>query len=94
MYGIGMVGLGTMGRRLAEGFRANAAFEIVAAYDPAAPDTTIPLVDSVDELVSHPSVRCVYVATPPLTHEAIVKTVAKAGKALFCEKPLGHASMP
>jgi len=83
-----MVGLGTMGRRLAEGFKANSAFEIVAAYDPAPPDTTIPMVGSIDELVGHPSVQCVYVATPPLTHEAIVKTVAKAGKALFCEKPL------
>jgi len=88
MYGIGMVGLGTMGRRLAEGFKANPAFEIVAAYDPAPSDATFPMVGSVDDLVSHPSVRCVYVATPPLTHEAIVKTVAKAGKALFCEKPL------
>jgi predicted dehydrogenase len=88
MYGIGIVGLGTMGRRLAESFKANPAFRIVAAYDPAAAETTIPMVGSVDELVGHPSVRCVYVATPPLTHEGIVKTVAGAGKAVFCEKPL------
>jgi predicted dehydrogenase len=88
MYGIGIVGLGTMGRRLAESFKANPAFRIVAAYDPAASDTAIPMVASIDELVGHPSVQCVYVATPPLTHEEIVRTVAKAGKAVFCEKPL------
>ena len=88
MHGIGIVGLGTMGRRLAESFQANSAFRIVAAYDPAATETTIPMAGSVDELVGDPSIRCVYVATPPLTHEEIVRTVAGAGKALLCEKPL------
>ncbi len=88
MHGIGIVGLGTMGRRLAESFRANAAFRIVAAYDPAATETTVAMAGSVDDLVGNPSVHCVYVATPPLTHEEIVRTVAGAGKALFCEKPL------
>ncbi|MBF9198223.1 Gfo/Idh/MocA family protein [Microvirga terrestris] len=88
MYGIGIVGLGTMGRRLAESIRANHAFDIVAAYDPAVAETTIPLARSVADLVGNPSVRCVYVATPPLTHEEIVRTVADAGKALLCEKPL------
>lgn len=88
MYGIGIVGLGTMGRRLAESFKANPAFRIVAAYDPNATETTIPMADSIDALVGNPSVQCVYVATPPLTHEEIVRTVAGAGKAVFCEKPL------
>ena len=88
MYGIGLVGLGTMGRRLAESFKANPAFRIVAAYDPATTETTIPMVGSVDELIGNPSVQCVYVATPPLTHEDIVRAVAGAGKAVFCEKPL------
>ncbi|MEE1655770.1 Gfo/Idh/MocA family oxidoreductase [Microvirga sp. CF3062] len=88
MYGIGIVGLGTMGRRLAESIRANPAFAIVAAYDPAAAETTIPMAGSIAELIDNPSVRCVYVATPPLTHEEIVRAVAGAGKALLCEKPL------
>lgn len=88
MYGIGIVGLGTMGRRLAESFKANPAFRIVAAHDPAASETTIPMASSVDELVGNPMVQCVYVATPPLTHEEIVRVVAGAGKAVFCEKPL------
>ena len=91
MHGIGIVGLGTMGRRLAEGFNANAAFRIVGAYDPAAAETTVPMVDSLAGLVTDPSVQCVYVATPPLTHEDIVRSVARAGKALFCEKPLAAA---
>jgi predicted dehydrogenase len=88
MYGIGIVGLGTMGRRLADSIRANPAFTIVAAYDPAATDAAIPMAGSVADLVGNPSVHCVYVATPPLTHEEIVRTVADAGKALLCEKPL------
>lgn len=88
MYGIGIIGLGTMGRRLAESFKANSAFRVVAAYDPAATDTTLPMAGSIAALVGNPSIGCVYVATPPLTHEEIVRTVAGAGKALFCEKPL------
>jgi predicted dehydrogenase len=40
-------------------------------------------------LVDDPKVQAVIVASPPETHLEITRAVAKAGKALFCEKPLG-----
>ncbi|MBB3227533.1 putative dehydrogenase [Luteibacter sp. Sphag1AF] len=41
------------------------------------------------ELVAHPGVQAVIIATPPRTHHNIVIACAAAGKAVFCEKPLG-----
>lgn len=87
-YGIGVIGLGTMGRRLIEGFRANPDFRIVAGYDPAPVATDVPRASSVAELVADPAIDCIYIASPPNSHAALVEAVAKAGKVVFCEKPL------
>ena len=40
-------------------------------------------------LTQDPKVQAVIVASPPETHLDITRAVVKAGKALFCEKPLG-----
>ena len=40
-------------------------------------------------LVHDPAVDAVVIASPPETHLEITQAVAKAGKPLFCEKPLG-----
>ncbi|MCB8819372.1 Gfo/Idh/MocA family protein [Microvirga rosea] len=92
-YGIGVVGLGIMGRRFIESFAANPDFTLIAGYDPAVTDCDIPRAGSLQELVENPAIAAVYIASPPATHEAIVRAVARAGKAVFCEKPLA-ASPP
>lgn len=88
MYGIGIIGLGVMGRRFIAGLRASPDFRIVAGYDPAAVEADVKRAASVEALLADPALDCVYIATPPATHENLVRQVAEAGKAVFCEKPL------
>ena len=44
--------------------------------------------DSVDDLVSDPSIDVVHIATPNYAHADQVRTVLTAGKHVVCEKPL------
>lgn len=41
-----------------------------------------------DEALADPFVGAVVVCTPPRTHAAIIERAARAGKAIFCEKPV------
>lgn len=88
MYSIGVIGLGTMGSRLAEGFQKNPQIRSVVGYDPAVSHAPIPLLRSLQELIGRPDLDCIYIATPPRTHEELIHAVAQAGKVVFCEKPL------
>lgn len=89
-YGIGILGLGTIGRRMAQSFDDHAAFRVVAAYDPdpTAGRPGVPMLGSAHELIADPRVHCVYIASPPSTHHRYIQAAAEAGKAIFCEKPL------
>jgi len=40
------------------------------------------------EALADPNVRAVIVCTPPRTHAPIIEAAARAGKAIFCEKPV------
>lgn len=44
--------------------------------------------DSIDELVNHPAVDLVYIATPPFLHYEQAMLALNAGKHVICEKPL------
>lgn len=88
MYGIGIIGLGTMGRRLIDSLKVDPNFSLVAGYDPAPVGIDLPRAASAQDLIGDPAVDCVYIATPPATHEELVRLAARAGKAVFCEKPL------
>jgi len=41
-----------------------------------------------DEALADPAVGAVLICTPPRTHAAIIERAARAGKAIFCEKPV------
>lgn len=43
-----------------------------------------------DELINDPAVNAVYIATPPNSHLEYVLKVAKAGKPIYVEKPMGR----
>lgn len=90
MHGVGIIGLGLMGRRLAEAAQGHPKFRVVACYDPYAQPAfgTALVAVSAQELISHPDVECVYIASPPATHLGLIERAAQAGKAIFCEKPL------
>ncbi len=42
---------------------------------------------SAEELIAHPSVQLVSIATPPLDHHRLTLAAIKAGKHVLCEKP-------
>jgi predicted dehydrogenase len=89
-WGIGIVGLGVMGWRMAQALGDHPAFRVVAACDPApeAASRGLPMLDSAEAVAAHPEVDCVYIASPPALHRPHVEVAAGAGKAVFCEKPL------
>lgn len=41
------------------------------------------------DVIDHPDVDVVYVTAPNMLHEAVAIAAAQAGKAVFCEKPVG-----
>jgi scyllo-inositol 2-dehydrogenase (NAD+) len=95
--GIGLVGLGRLGRvyardlstRLAEtrlvavaDTNENVAREVAAEFDvPRAYATP-------QDLLGDPSVEAVVIVSPTHTHREIVLAAVDAGKPVFCEKPL------
>lgn len=42
-----------------------------------------------DELINHPEVNAIYIATPPGSHAFYAQKVAEAGKPVYVEKPMG-----
>lgn len=88
-YGIGVLGLGIMGREMAERLHNHPRFRIVSAYDPAPPTVAgLRLAQSPEEVAADPKVDCVYIAAPPKHHAAGVALAVRHGKAVLCEKPL------
>jgi predicted dehydrogenase len=86
---VGVLGLGYIGRAIAEDLSESPRFRIVAAFDPANPaDTPYPMLRSAREVVEHSDVDLVYVASPPRRHAEGVELAVEAHKAILCEKPL------
>ena len=96
-YGMAVIGLGVVGRRMLEQASASAGVRVACAWDAAATARAaaaadrpgLPIADSAAEAIARPDVDVVYVAVPPLGHAPLVRAAVAAGKAVFCEKPLG-----
>jgi scyllo-inositol 2-dehydrogenase (NAD+) len=95
--GVGVLGVGEMGRRHAENLRRLVPqAELVAVADVSAERarrTAAELeiekwCDSLDALLECKGLDAVVIATPDKFHAAAVKSVAAAGKDMLCEKPL------
>ncbi|MBE9639732.1 Gfo/Idh/MocA family oxidoreductase [Salipiger mangrovisoli] len=90
-----IIGLGIMGRRMLEHMRQHEGYSVTAMWDPSpdgcaaaralAPET--PLAASAEEAMA--GADLVYLACPPVPRMAYALAAAKAGKAVFLEKPLG-----
>lgn len=95
-YGMAVIGLGVVGRRMLEQAAASAGIQVVSAWDAAAPVRAaaaadfpgLPLAASAADGIERLDVDVVYVAVPPLAHAPLVRAAVAAGKAVFCEKPL------
>lgn len=95
--GVGLLGLGIMGRRMLVALSAHEGFRIAAGWDPsgtardgfATDHPGARVARDAADLIADPSVEVVYIATPPKHHMPLANAVFDAGKAAFCEKPLG-----
>lgn len=95
--GMGVVGVGTMGKRHAENIRrlipkarliAVADADLERARLVASELEIDHYYDSVEALAERKDIRAVAIVTPAKFHGAAIKTCAHAGKDIFCEKPL------
>ena len=95
--GIGVVGVGAMGKRHAENIRhripearliAIADNDVERARQVAAELEIEHHYNSVEALVERKDIQAVAVVTPAKFHGAAIKACARAGKDIFCEKPL------
>lgn len=94
---IGLIGAGRIGSFHAESIaRRLVDADLVAIADPA-PGAAEKLAaklgapnayTSVSELLANPEIEGVVIATPARLHASVVVEAAKAGKAVFCEKPM------
>lgn len=94
---VAVISLGVMGRRMLTNMAAHPRFAISGMWDPDGeacrqvahdfPD--IPIADGPESLITSPDTDLVYIACPPVWHKGYVLAAAAAGKAVFCEKPLG-----
>lgn len=94
---VGLIGAGRIGSFHGESVaRRLVDAELVAVADPA-PGAAAKLAEAlgadasypdVAEMLSHPALDAVIIATPARFHTNILVQAAEAGKAIFCEKPM------
>jgi len=96
---VGILGLGRIGKIHLENIctRIEGA-EVVAAMNPSAKGLefakrfNVPfLTSNAQELIEHPDVDAVIIASPTEAHADYAIACAKAGKAIFCEKPVDRS---
>jgi myo-inositol 2-dehydrogenase / D-chiro-inositol 1-dehydrogenase len=95
MVGMAVLGCGRIGRIHAANLARHPRAKLVAVFDvasDAALQTATALgvkrAGSLDEVWAERQVAAVVVATPTETHLPLVTAAVKAGKAVFCEKPI------
>jgi myo-inositol 2-dehydrogenase / D-chiro-inositol 1-dehydrogenase len=98
VIGIGLLGAGRIGRIHGRNAAENARARLVAVAD-AIPEAARDLggalgapVSTVDDILADKAVDAVIVATSTDTHADLVERAARAGKAVFCEKPVDLSS--
>jgi predicted dehydrogenase len=94
MIACAIVGLGRWGRNLVEAAERGGRLQITHAVEPDAVARgfcaahRLKLAESLDAVLADPGIRAVLLATPHSLHLAQVIAAARAGKQVFCEKPL------
>jgi len=90
----GLLGAGRIGKVHAKAISADANAELVAVADavPAAAQAIAGhygcAVRSIDEILGSADIDAVVICTPTDTHADLIEAFARAGKAIFCEKPI------
>ena len=91
----GLIGTGRIGRMHATNVIAHLPQVVLKAAADCAPDDnwvkSVGIADcynSHQALLADPAIEAVIIATPSSTHVEMIKAAAKAGKHIFCEKPI------
>ncbi|GHB20267.1 inositol 2-dehydrogenase [Pseudovibrio japonicus] len=91
---IGLLGAGRIGKTHAKAVSQLESAKLAAVYDPfeeAAKEIaaqTGARIDSLDAIMNDPAIDAVIIATPTDLHAEQIEQAARAGKAIFCEKPI------
>jgi myo-inositol 2-dehydrogenase/D-chiro-inositol 1-dehydrogenase len=93
---IGVIGVGRIGRMHADLLARRVPGAAVAVVHDAHADSAravgaelgVPVAGSVDEMLASPDVDAVAICTSTDTHADLIVAAARAGKAIFCEKPV------
>lgn len=90
----GLLGAGRIGKVHARAISADADARLVAVAD-ALPKAAAAIaaqhgcaVRSIAEILADPAIDAVVICTPTDTHADLIEAFARAGKAIFCEKPI------
>lgn len=91
---IGLLGAGRIGKVHAAAIAQTAGARLVAVAD-ALPDAASELaaqydaeVHTIDEIMDDASIDAVFITTPTDMHADLIERAARAGKKIFCEKPI------
>ena len=95
MVGIAVLGCGRIGRIHAGNLARHSRAKLVSVFDVAgdaarqtATELGVQRAQSLDEVWSDREVTAVVIATPTDTHVPLITAAVKAGRAIFCEKPI------
>jgi len=94
---VAIIGLGVMGQRMLTNMDTYGGFHLRAGWDPsdAACQQACAIVPEFliaadpHEIINAAETDLVYIACPPAHHKEYALAAINAGKAIFCEKPLG-----
>ncbi len=93
--GIGVIGMGGFGLFAVQQFLQHPHTRLVAIAGSSRDEAHrtaqrfgADMLGSLEELVNHPAVHVVYIATPPFMHYEQAMLALNAGKHVICEKPL------
>ncbi|MGK5553144.1 Gfo/Idh/MocA family protein [Actinomadura kijaniata] len=93
---LGVVGLGAMGRAMLDAATDHPDVDVVLAADPSpaaversrAAHPHLAFTGSPERALTGDGVDAVYIASPPAAHARQAVAAMRAGRAVFCEKPL------
>lgn len=96
-HSVSVIGLGVMGQRMLASMALNRHFTVVSGWDPdpgacartRANYDDMRITESAEDAIQASDCDVVYIACPPVWHKHYAVAAMDAGKAIFCEKPLG-----
>ena len=95
MLGVAVLGCGRIGRIHARNLARHRRARLVALFDAAsdvaleaASELGVKRAGTLEEVWADRAVEAVLIATPTDTHVPLITAAVKAGKAVFCEKPI------